>query len=67
MEKEKERSGRQKKRSEDNIKELTGMDSASSIRAAVDRTSCEVICCAPMTIQGYGIAKTRLDRYYNTH
>ena len=55
MEKEKERSGRQKKRWEDNIKELTGMHSASSTGAAVDRTSCEVICCAPMTIQGYGI------------
>ena len=34
-----QRKGRQKKRWEDNIKEWTGMDFASSIRAAEDRTS----------------------------
>ena len=32
------RRGRQKKRLEDNIKEWTGMDFASSTRAAEDRT-----------------------------
>ena len=34
----KRRKGRQKKRWEDNIKEWTGMDFASSTRAAEDRT-----------------------------
>ena len=34
----KRRKGRQKKRLEDNIKEWTGMDFASSTRAAEDRT-----------------------------
>ena len=35
----KRRKGRQKKRLEDNIKECTGTDFASSTRAAEDRTS----------------------------
>ena len=33
--------GRQKKRWEDNIKEWTGMDFASSVRAAENRTTCQ--------------------------
>ena len=47
----KRKRGRQKKRWEDNIKEWTGMDFASSTRAAENRTkwkgNCEFICGAP--------------------
>ena len=42
----------------DNIKEWTGMDFASSTRAAEDkmeRGCCKVICGAQVTIQDYGI------------
>ena len=39
----KRRRGGQKKRWEDNIKEWTGMDFASSIRAAEDRTRWKVV------------------------
>ena len=50
---------RQKKRWEDNIKEWTGMDFASSTRAAENRTKMEsdcpeFICGARTTFQGYG-------------
>ena len=52
----KRRRGRQKKRWEGNIKEWTGVDFASSTRAAEDKTSWKgivvVICCAPATSQG---------------
>ena len=56
----KRKRGRQKKRWEDIIKELTGMDFASSTRAAENRSRwkgvcCEFICGAPATFQGYGI------------
>ena len=56
----KRKRGRQKKRWEDNIKEWTGMDFASSTRAAekqvkMERGCCEFICGAPTTFQGYGI------------
>ena len=54
----KRKRGRQKKRWEDNIKEWTGMDFASSTRAAENRSRwdcCEFICGAPTTFQGYGI------------
>ena len=59
----KRRKGRQKKGWEDNIKERTGKDFASSTRAAEDRTRWKrivVICAAPTTSQGCGIYKTRL-------
>ena len=41
------------------MKDWTGMDIASSARAAEDKTRwkggcCKVICGAPTTIQGYG-------------
>ena len=52
------RRGRQKKRWEDNIKDWTGIDFASSTRAAkgkMERDCCEVICGAPTTLQGYGM------------
>ena len=59
---EREKRGRQK-RWEDNIKEWTGMDFASSIRAAEKRTRlrdcCEFICGAPTTFQGYEIARNK--------
>ena len=50
----KRKRGRQKKRWEDNIKEWTGMDFASSTRTAENRTRwkkdcCEFICGAPTT------------------
>ena len=53
----KRKRGRQKKRWEDSIKEWTGMDFASSTRAAENRSRdcCKFICGAPMTSQGYGI------------
>ena len=59
----KRKRGRQKKRWEDNIKERTGMDFASSTRAAENKTKwkdgkgycCEFICGAWTTFQGYGI------------
>ena len=55
--KKKRKRGRQKKRWED--KEWTGMDFASSTRAAenrsMERDCCEFICGAPTTFQGYGI------------
>ena len=56
----KRKRGRQKKRWDDNIKDCTGMDFASSTRTAENRTKwkrncCEFICGAPMTFQGYGI------------
>ena len=55
---------RQKKRWEDNIKEWTWMDFASSIRAAEYRTRLKkkivVICGASKTLQGYEIDQTRL-------
>ena len=54
----KRKRGRQKKRFEDNIKKWTGMDFASSARAAENRMEkdcCEFICGAPTTFQGYGI------------
>ena len=56
----KRKRGRQKKRWEDNIKEWTGMDFASSTRAAGNRTKMEGGCCefifgAPTTFQGYVI------------
>ena len=58
----KRKRGRLKKRWDDNIKEWTGMDFASSARAAENRTRClmerdccEFICGAPTTFQGYGI------------
>ena len=51
--------GRHKKRWEDNIKEWTGMDFASSTRAAEKRTRWKGIVAnssgAPTTFQGYGI------------
>ena len=51
--------GRQKKRREDNIKEWTGMDFASSTRAAENRTIWKGIVAnshgAPATFEGYGI------------
>ena len=60
----KRRRGRQKKRWEDNIKEWTGMDFASSIRAAEDRTRWKVVVVKssvvlqqPCKVMG----KTRLD------
>ena len=58
--KEKRKRGRQKKRLENNIKEWTGMDFASSTRAAENRSGWKgivaiFICGAPMTFQGYGI------------
>ena len=47
------------KRWEDNIKERTGMDFASSTSAAENRTwwkgTVANLCGAPMTFQGYGI------------
>ena len=59
-ERKKKTRGRQKKRWVDNIKEWTGMDVASSTRAAekqdkMERDCCEFICGAPTTFQGYGI------------
>ena len=52
----KRKRGRQKKRWEDNIKEWTGMDFASSTRAGQDgKGCCEFICGAPTTFLGYGI------------
>ena len=56
----KRKRGRQKKRWEDNIKEWTGMDFASSTRAAekqvkMERDCCKFICGAPTTSQGYEI------------
>ena len=47
----KRRKSRQNKRWEDNIKESTGMDFASSIQAKVERDSCKVICGTPTTSQ----------------
>ena len=53
------RRGRQKNRWEDNVKEWTGMDFASSTRPTEDRTRWKmiviVICGAPTSSQGYGI------------
>ncbi|MEW8545037.1 MAG: hypothetical protein AB2693_16050 [Candidatus Thiodiazotropha sp.] len=54
------RRGRQKKRWEDNIKEWTGIDVASSTRVAEDRTRWKWIVVKssvvpPTTLQGYGI------------
>ena len=48
--------GRQKKRWEDNVKEWTGMNFASSTRAAekMERDYCKLICGAPTTFKGYG-------------
>ena len=40
----------QKKRWEDNIKEWTGMDFASSTRAAEDRTRCKRIVAKPSMV-----------------
>ena len=55
----KRKRGRQKKRWEDNIKEWTRMDFASSTRVAENRTMerdcCELICGPPTTFQGYEI------------
>ena len=55
----KRKRGRQKKRWEDNIKEWTEMDFASSTRAAenrsMERDCCKFICGTPTTFQGYGI------------
>ena len=58
----KRKRGRQKNRWEDNIKEWTGMDFASSTRAAenrkqvkMEREFCKFICGAPTTFQGHGI------------
>ena len=53
------RRNRQKKRWEDNMKEWTGMDFASSTRAAEDRTRLEGVVAKlsvepPMRLQGYG-------------
>ena len=58
--------GRQKKRWEDNIKEWTGMDFASSTRAARNRTGWKVIVAnssvvPPKTFEGYGIEHNRMD------
>ena len=60
----KRRKGRQKKRWEDNIKEWTGMDFASSTRAAEDRTrwkgivvKSSVVLQRPHKVMGW----TRLD------
>ena len=51
------KTGRQKKKWEANFKEWTGMDFASSIRAAEDMTKWKriavVICSAPTTTQRY--------------
>ena len=49
------RLGRQRKRWEDNIRELTGLEFAKSQRAAENRekmeaTGCEIICGAPTTL-----------------
>ena len=56
---EKRRKGTRKIRCEDNIKEWTGMDFASSTRAAEDRIRWKGIVVkssmAPTTSQGYGI------------
>ena len=55
------RKGRQKKRWEDNIEELTRMYMyfANTTRAVVDRTvdryCCRVMCDAPTTLEDYGI------------
>ena len=62
----KRRKGRQKKRWGDNIKKWTGMDFASSTRAAEDRNRLERDCCkvisgAPTTSPANGIDYTRLD------
>ena len=51
----KRRRGRQKKRLEDNIKEWTGMDFASSARDKVERDCCKFSCGSPTTFEGYGI------------
>ena len=57
--KEKRKLDRQKKRWEDNIKEWTGMDIASSTRAAkmvkMKRDCCEFIHGGPTTFQGHGM------------
>ena len=52
--------GRQKKRWEDNIKEWTGMDFASSKQDKMERDCCEFIYGAPTTFQGYGIEENRI-------
>ena len=57
------RKGRQKKKWEETIKGWTGMDSASSARAAKDRTfvesdCCKVICGALTISQSYGLEQT---------
>ena len=51
----KRKKGRQKKKWEDNIKKWTGMDFASSTRAAKSRDCCKVIFGVATTLQGYGI------------
>ena len=56
----------QKKRWEVDINEWTGMDFASSTRAAEDRTRwrgcCEAICGAPTTMQVYGIRLENINK-----
>ena len=49
------RQGRQRKRWEDNIRELTGLEFAKSQRAEekrekMEKTGCRIICGAPMTL-----------------
>ena len=55
----KKRRGRQKKRRQDNVKELTEMEFASSFRAVdtgqYEKGLLRVIFGAPTTLQGYGI------------
>ena len=65
MKRQRKKRGSRKKEWEDSMKEWTGMDFASSTRAAENRTlrkemdCCELICGAPTTFQGYGIELNR--------
>ena len=64
----KRRRGRLKKRWENNIKEWTGIDFASSTRAAenrdkMERDCCEFSCGDPTTFQGYGIEQNRIPLF----
>ena len=58
--KRKRRQGRQRKRQEDNIRELTGLEFGKSQRAVENRekwkkTGCKIICGAPTTLAVKGL------------